>query len=94
MILCHCNVISQKDVEGAIEALLTEKPYRLITPGLIYKTLGKSGRCCGCFPNVSALIAKANARITETDEVGEERKRQLEPQARSNFSDAIHRKTA
>lgn len=56
MIICHCNVLTEQVISQAIDALLETDPYRLITPGLVYKQLGKSGKCCGCFPQVIGLI--------------------------------------
>lgn len=92
MIVCHCNVITDREIEAVIEDLLAEKPYRLLTPGLLYKALGKSGRCCGCFPNVSALIARANERVAARDEVAAERlhRQQAEHARESDFSRFVH----
>ncbi|MBV6658692.1 MAG: (2Fe-2S)-binding protein [Devosiaceae bacterium] len=56
MIVCHCNVITKAVIAEAIEELVADDPYRLITPGLVYRQLGKRGKCCGCFPQVVALI--------------------------------------
>ena len=58
MIVCHCNVLSKAVITDAIEELVAADPYRLITPGLVYRTLGKRGKCCGCFPQVVGLIVK------------------------------------
>ena len=58
MIVCHCNVLTKAVITDAIEALVAEDPYRLITPGLVYRQLGKRGKCCGCFPQVVGLIVK------------------------------------
>lgn len=56
MLVCHCNVISEKDIREVITALLQDDPWALIVPAKVYRELGKRGRCCGCFPNVVDMI--------------------------------------
>ena len=58
MIICSCNIISEKQIEKAIVGLLDEQEWRLITPAQVYHTLEKYGKCCGCFPSVSKLIVR------------------------------------
>lgn len=58
MIVCHCNVLTIRDIHRAIDDLLAEDPWRVLTPGLVYMTLGKRGKCCGCFPNAVDVINK------------------------------------
>lgn len=62
MIVCHCNVLTKQAITQAIEELVSADRFRLITPGLVYKQLGKRGKCCGCFPQVVGLIV---ARLEE-----------------------------
>ena len=61
MLVCQCNMITQKEVETAVLSLLDRDPWQLIVPAKVYHTLGKRGRCCGCFPNVVETII----RVTE-----------------------------
>jgi bacterioferritin-associated ferredoxin len=61
MLVCHCNVITQKEIESTIRELLDADPWQLIVPAKVYHTLNKRGRCCGCFPNVVETII----RVTE-----------------------------
>lgn len=61
MLICHCNVITEREIEQAIIALLDEDPWQLIVPAKVYHSLQKRGRCCGCFPNVVETII----RVTE-----------------------------
>ncbi|ODT32212.1 MAG: (2Fe-2S)-binding protein [Kaistia sp. SCN 65-12] len=61
MLICQCNVITQKEVEQAIVALLDQDPWQLIVPAKVYHSMQKRGRCCGCFPNVVETII----RVTE-----------------------------
>lgn len=56
MIVCSCNIISRKEIEQTIIELLQEDPWRLIVPGVVYHTMSKRGKCCGCFPNVVEII--------------------------------------
>ncbi|MEZ5812519.1 MAG: (2Fe-2S)-binding protein [Rhizobiaceae bacterium] len=58
MIVCHCNMILQSEIEQVIESLLDEDPWRLIVPLQVYHEMDKRGRCCGCFPTVVDLIVK------------------------------------
>lgn len=48
MIVCSCARVSDKDIRDAIEWMRASDPYTLITPGKIYRALGKSAECGGC----------------------------------------------
>ncbi|MEJ6785376.1 (2Fe-2S)-binding protein [Aminobacter sp. Piv2-1] len=61
MLICHCNLITQKEIEDTIIELLDRDPWSLIVPAKVYHALQQRGRCCGCFPNVVETII----RITE-----------------------------
>ena len=61
MLVCHCNLITQKEIEQVIVGLLDNDHWQLIVPAKVYHTLKKRGRCCGCFPNVVETII----RVTE-----------------------------
>ncbi|OCW58627.1 (2Fe-2S)-binding protein [Hoeflea olei] len=63
MIVCQCNLLSTAEIEAAVERLLAEDPWRLIVPSTVYHAMGRRGRCCGCFPDVVALIAEVTARM-------------------------------
>lgn len=58
MLVCHCNVISQADIERVIVEMLDEDPYELIVPARVFRALAKRGQCCGCIPNMSETIVK------------------------------------
>ena len=62
MIICHCNLIGEREIEDTIIELLNEDPWMLIVPARVYHRMAKRGRCCGCFPNVVETII----RVTET----------------------------
>ena len=61
MLICHCNVVTEREIRDATRALLRDDPWELIVPAKLYRELGKRGRCCGCFPNVVDIIT----RVTE-----------------------------
>ncbi|HRO12401.1 bacterioferritin-associated ferredoxin [Amaricoccus sp.] len=48
MIVCSCTGISDRDIREAIAWMRASDPYTLITPGKIYRALGKSAECGGC----------------------------------------------
>ncbi len=61
MLICHCNLITEKEIVDTIVQLLDQDPWSLIVPAKVYHALHKRGRCCGCFPNVVETII----RVTE-----------------------------
>jgi hypothetical protein len=61
MLICHCNIITEREIEQTIISLLDEDPWQLIVPAKVYHAMRKRGRCCGCFPNVVETII----RVTE-----------------------------
>jgi hypothetical protein len=61
MLVCHCNLITQKEIEATIVELLDADPWQLIVPAKVYHAIQKRGRCCGCFPSVVETII----RVTE-----------------------------
>lgn len=48
MIICSCELISDKDIHSAIEWMRSSDPAAIITPGKIYHALGKAPNCGGC----------------------------------------------
>lgn len=50
MIICHCQSISDHDIRAAVDWMRAADPQTLITPGKIYRTLGKRADCGGCLP--------------------------------------------
>jgi len=48
MIVCSCSRITDRDIRHAIEWMRSADPDTLITPGKIYRALGKSAECGGC----------------------------------------------
>lgn len=56
MIVCSCNVITDREIKEVIIGFLEQDAWQLITPGKIYHAMAQRGRCCGCFPGVIDII--------------------------------------
>jgi bacterioferritin-associated ferredoxin len=50
MIVCHCRAISDGDIHAAIDWMRAADPETIITPGKVYRALGKAADCGGCLP--------------------------------------------
>lgn len=48
MIVCSCAVITSDDIHRTIGWMRAASPDTIITPGKIYRALGKSPDCGGC----------------------------------------------
>lgn len=74
MLICHCNVITSREIEGIVRDFLSADPWAIIVPAKVYHALGKRGRCCGCFPNVVDIIGdvtqKYHLELTEAAKAG------------------------
>lgn len=62
MIICSCNVISDKDLEEGIAQLQAEYPHRKLTAGMVYRSLGKAFRCKGCLPLAVQVVQELRQR--------------------------------
>ena len=56
MIVCSCSMITAKEVADAVTSLRTADPFVVLTPGLIYRHLGKRPSCGSCLPLISKLM--------------------------------------
>ncbi|MCU0828811.1 MAG: (2Fe-2S)-binding protein [Tabrizicola sp.] len=59
MIVCHCQSISDHDIRAAVDWMRAADPQTLITPGKIYRALGKRADCGGCMPLFLATMESA-----------------------------------
>ena len=50
MIVCHCATISSHDIRAALDWMRAADPDTIITPGKVYRALGKRADCGGCLP--------------------------------------------
>jgi bacterioferritin-associated ferredoxin len=48
MIVCSCQRITDADIRAAVGWMRAADPMTLITPGKVYRALGKSASCGGC----------------------------------------------
>jgi len=71
MLVCHCNLITENEIEETIVSLLEADPWQLIVPAKVYHTLAKRGRCCGCFPNVVETIIRVTEAFHAKTAMGE-----------------------
>ena len=58
MIVCHCQNITDKEIGAAIDWMRAADAQTLITPGKIYRALGKAADCGGCMPLFLATMRK------------------------------------
>ncbi len=70
MLICHCNLITEKEIEATIVELLDEDRWQLVVPAKVYHRLQKRGRCCGCFPNVVETIIRVTEAYHDRSEAG------------------------
>lgn len=56
MLVCQCNVITDREIKEIILSFLREDPWAIIVPAKVYRALEKRCKCAGCVPNVVDLI--------------------------------------
>jgi bacterioferritin-associated ferredoxin len=56
MLVCQCNVISDREIREIILEFLDADPWAIIVPAKVYKALEKRCKCAGCVPNVIEMI--------------------------------------
>jgi len=65
VIICHCNVISSKDIESAIGRILEYGPDQEITPTTIFRACGKRPDCGNCISQFVDTIRQMQAESLE-----------------------------
>ena len=58
MMICHCNGISDRDIHAAIDWMRAADGETIITPGKVYRALGKRPDCGGCLPLFLATMQR------------------------------------
>ena len=58
MLICQCNVITDRELKAVILAFLREDPWAIVVPAKVYRELEKRCKCAGCVPNVVDIITK------------------------------------
>ncbi|NIY78491.1 MAG: (2Fe-2S)-binding protein [Rhodobacteraceae bacterium] len=64
MIVCSCNAITDRDIHAAIDWMRAADPETIITPGKVYRALGKSPDCGNCMSLfLSSMRQNANLKV-------------------------------
>lgn len=50
MIVCHCNQITDQEIRAAVDWMRAADPHTIITPGKVWRALGRRPDCGGCLP--------------------------------------------
>jgi bacterioferritin-associated ferredoxin len=50
MIVCHCMNVTDRDIRSAVDWMRAADPDTIITPGKVFRALGKRADCGGCLP--------------------------------------------
>jgi bacterioferritin-associated ferredoxin len=61
MIVCHCQSITDHDIRAACDWMRAADPDTLITPGKVYRALGKQADCGGCMPLFLDLMRRCDS---------------------------------
>ena len=56
MIICHCNALTDRDIHAAIDWMRAADAQTTVTPGKVYRALGKRPDCGGCLPLFMATM--------------------------------------
>lgn len=56
VIVCSCNVLTDKELRRAARELQSGPDGVIVTPGAVFRALGKRPRCGGCFKAIIPII--------------------------------------
>lgn len=56
MIICSCNVVSDQEIEAAVEKLVRADPRAILTADAVYRTIGVQPKCGTCLKNAAKLV--------------------------------------
>ena len=73
MIVCSCTMITSEDIAEAVSSLRTEDPLVVLTPGLIYRRLGKRPSCGNCLPLITKLMVAYDEEGPSSAAIGHHR---------------------
>lgn len=64
MMICHCQSITDHDIHAAIDWMRASDGETIITPGKVYRALGKAADCGGCMPLfLSTMRSNSNTEV-------------------------------
>jgi bacterioferritin-associated ferredoxin len=69
LIICSCNVITDRDIDVAVSEIMSTGPGLLPTPGVVFRHLNKKMNCCRCAPIAVSAIYAAMDRLERTTQV-------------------------
>jgi len=78
MIVCHCQNITDRDINAAIDWMRAADEQAIVTPGKIYHALGKTADCGGCMPLFLATMRKNDNLVVQPEFRGLSRERERE----------------
>lgn len=58
MLICQCNMITDKEIEEIVLGFLKTDAWQLVVPAMVYRELERRAKCSGCVPNVVDIIVK------------------------------------
>lgn len=61
MMICHCMAITDTDIHRAVDWMRAADSDTLITPGKVYRALGKRADCGGCLPLFMETMRQADS---------------------------------
>ena len=64
MIVCSCNVLTKANILATAEKLAAQDPFRPITPGRLFRSLGARPNCGTCFSVIRTIISDAGLTFT------------------------------
>jgi bacterioferritin-associated ferredoxin len=67
MIICHCQRISDSEIHSAIDWMRASDEMTMITPGKVYRALGKRPVCGGCLPLFLSTMARNENSAVPSD---------------------------
>lgn len=67
MIVCSCAVITKDEIRRAIAWMRAADPDTIITPGKVYRALGKRPQCGGCLPHFIAIMRETRSTAVAGD---------------------------
>ncbi|GAA0779850.1 (2Fe-2S)-binding protein [Roseibium denhamense] len=68
MLICSCNVLSDKQLREAAEEMRADPNGKVPTPGAVFRHLGCRPRCGGCFPSVIDIIHEKGSEEAKEEE--------------------------
>jgi len=73
MIICHCMSITDREIRAAVDWMRAADPDTLITPGKVYRALGKKAECGGCLPLFLDTMQQCDSLVIPTEARGSRR---------------------